>query len=540
MIRRITRELHQHIYAARYFASPHDDKPLSRTFDVCVIGSGPGGSVAAATLAQAGWKVAMVERGPYLPAEDSNFRVLDMSNRMGYVEPTSEFRTILYQGNVLGGSSLLYGAVAMKPPQFVFDEWRELSGVDQIDRESLEPHYGHIGEVMSVTEQSRDLENEPNAIVRRMAEALGRPDGIETVSRYTQGCAGVGLCNFGCGFNLKGNMINSFIPIGLETGNLEIFTECEAHGITGEKRTGGFLAGALNVVMRDFKSGEVIGRAQIKAKYFIVAAGAFFSSSLLLRNRDLPGRDKIGAKVYLQPHAQIFALFDRPITKRGVMKNGQYIPYNGVPAIYNFTAFLSEHNFFWLASIIFPANLASFISYLPPAEHFEIMRKFHQTMSITLTLRDNPAKSRIKIKDGRAQLDFHESRLDIENLRQCFLKAARSFLAVGARRVFLPMLRPPKIEAESDLKKIERMNFGYDDLLLYSDHTSGGNPYAIAEQRGVTDARGKVFNTENIYIADSSLFPTASGINPSWTIMALSHRVASNLVKEERSRNKRK
>lgn len=61
---------------------------------------------------------------------------------------------------------------------------------------------------------------------------------------------------------------------------------------------------------------------------------------------------------------------------------------------------------------------------------------------------------------GRAQLDFRESPQDIENLRQCFLLAARGFLTFGARRVFLPMLRPPKIERESDLKQIEKMKYG--------------------------------------------------------------------------------
>jgi long-chain-alcohol oxidase len=213
------------------------------------------------------------------------------------------------------------------------------------------------------------------------------------------------------------------------------------------------------------------------------------------------------------------------------MKDGQYIPYNGVLSIYNFTGFLKERGFFWLASILFPANLASFISHLPPEEHFEMMKRFHRTMSVTLTLRDDPARSRIKIKDGRAQLDFRESRQDIENLRQCFLLAARGFLAVGARRVFLPMLRPPKIERESDLKQVEKMKFGYDDLLLYSDHTSGGNAYGKDAERGVVDAGGRLFGSENVYVADSSLFPTASGINPSWTIMALSHRVSSQLAK---------
>src|SRR5262245_60323921 len=531
MIRKITPEMRRHIFAARDFSLAENDRLLAAEYDVCVIGSGPGGSVAAATLAQSGLKVALVERGPFLPADDSNFRVLDMSNRMGHLELTSGLRTILYQGNAVGGGSLLYGAVAMKPPQFVFDEWKELSGVDEIDLEKLEPHYRHVAEVMSVTPQTRGLENEPNAIVRRMADALGKPDGLETVARYTEGCAGVGLYSFGCGFDLKGNMINSFIPLALATGNLTVFTECEAQAIAGEKRSQNFKATGLDVLMRDFANGRVTRRTQIKAKAYMLAAGAFFSSALLLRNRETPNREKIGAKVYLQPHAQIFALFNYPVTKRGKMKDGQYIPYNGVPAIYNFTGFLKEHSFFWLASILFPANLASFISSLPPEEHFAMMKQFHQTMSITLTLRDDPAKSRIKIKDGRAQLDFRESQQDIENLRQCFLLAARGFLAVGARRVFLPLLRPPRIEREADLKQIEKLKFGYDDLLLYSDHTSGGNPYGRNAQCGIVDAQGRLFGSENIYVADSSLFPTASGINPSWTIMALSHRVSSNLAK---------
>ena len=54
-----------------------------------------------------------------------------MSNRMGHIELTSGLRTILYQGNAVGGGSLLYGAVAMKSPQFVFDEWKELSGASR-------------------------------------------------------------------------------------------------------------------------------------------------------------------------------------------------------------------------------------------------------------------------------------------------------------------------------------------------------------------------------------------------------------------------
>src|ERR1051326_6013733 len=166
-------------------------------------------------------------------------------------------------------------------------------------------------------------------------------------------------------------------------------------------------------------------------------------------------------------------------------------------------------------------------------------------MSITVTVKDDPAKSRIVLKEGRAQLDFEESSHDIESFRRCnimaafhdiesfrrcFWIAARGLRAVGARRVFLPLLRPPVIEKPSDLEQIEKMKFTYNDLILYSDHTSGGNQFGADSRRGVTEPSGLVFGTTNVYVADSSLFPTAPGVNPSWTIMALARHVASGIL----------
>ncbi len=525
MIRRLTSELRRHIISARDLGSSENRHVLTNVYDACVIGSGPGGAVAAATLAQAGLKVLLVEKGPFIPQEQINFRVLDMSNRFGHVETTNGYRTVLYQGSALGGSSMVFGAVAMKPKQFVFDEWREKSGIAEINAETLEPHYQHIAEVMSVTRQTRGLENRPNAVVREMAQALGKPDDLVLVNQYTSGCAGVGLCNFGCGVDLKGNMSNSFLPLALATGNLTVLTDCEAKSVVGDEANGSWTASGLVVSSRDAVKATVINARQI-----IVAAGAFFSSAVLLRSPRFPNRQSIGQKVYLQPHAQVFAMFDEPMTPRGEIYDGQYIPHNGVPAIYNFLGFLKEHHFWWLASILYPASLASFVSHLPPQEHFEIMRQFHHAMSLTITVKDDPAKSRMVLKDGRAQLDFQESKHDIESFRRCFVEAAKGFLAVGARRVFLPLLRPPVIEKPSDLERIEKLKFTYNDLISYSDHTSGGNQFGIDARAGVTDSSGRVFGTTNVYAADSSLFPTAPGVNPSWTIMALARHVATGIV----------
>jgi choline dehydrogenase-like flavoprotein len=525
VIRPLTDRLIERIIRADDVAGGRAADALRRRYDVCVVGSGCGGSVAACTLAGAGLDVVLIERGPFRPPREFTFQALDMATRLGHLELTRGYRTALLQGSVLGGSSVIYGAVAMRPPGAVFDEWQRLSGIADLNADALEPHYAEVGAALSVTRQSASGENRPNAIVREMAHALGRPDGLHLVHRYTAGCAGVGLCNFGCALDRKGTMLNSFLPRGLETGRLTILTECEAHGLDGESRAGVYRASGVKVTCRSAETGALAGRITVRAKAFISSAGAFFTSALLLRSAHLPHRDRIGARVFLQPHAQVFAMFDDPVTRRGELVDGRYVPANGVPAIYNFLGFLPDRRFWWLASILFPANLAALVSHLPVGEHASIMRRYHYTSGVTITTRDAPQRSRVTLDRGRATLDFLESRQDAAILRDSLATAASGFLGAGAHRVFLPLLSPPRVTSQLDVDAFRRRRLAYDHVLLYSDHTSGGTPMGCDARHGVTDASGRVFDTSNVYVADSSLFPSSCGANPSWTIMALSRRV---------------
>ena len=506
MIREITDRHLGHMYSASNAPAWIE----SVDWDACVVGSGPGGAVAAATLAESGWRVLMIERGAFRPPSDMNFQLLDMAMRLGRLELTNGGRTTLHTGDVLGGGSIIFGAVAMRPPAFIFDEWAKSSGITSLEA-MLAPHYDHVARVMSVTPQTPAQENRPNAIVREMAGALGRPDGLEAATRYTAGCRGTGLCPLGCGFNLKGTMANSFLPLALDTGNLTVLTECEALALDTTESGAGRRATILHA-----------GSFRIRSRWYILAGGPLASTGILMRSGlHHARRQRSPRRVWLQPHGLIYALFDDPVTTRGP---------TGVPAIYNFTGLLRERRYYWFASSVYPASLATYTAHLPPDEHRRLMARFYYTSAVTITVRDAPSQSRIVLRNRAPQLEFQESRDDVEAVRQCFRDASRALLAVGARRVFLPMLQPPRIEREADVRELDRTLMSYDRLLLYSDHTSGGNSLGASPERGDTDAYGRVRGMENVHVADASLFPSACGVAPSWTIMALSRMVAANLV----------
>jgi choline dehydrogenase-like flavoprotein len=62
-------------------------------------------------------------------------------------------------------------------------------------------------------------------------------------------------------------------------------------------------------------------------------------------------------------------------------------------------------------------------------------------------------------------------------------------------------------------------------------HLMGGCSLGTNESKSVVNPEFKVHGSKKIFIADSSVFPSAPGINPSLTIMALSHLAMPSITK---------
>ena len=69
-------------------------------------------------------------------------------------------------------------------------------------------------------------------------------------------------------------------------------------------------------------------------------------------------------------------------------------------------------------------------------------------------------------------------------------------------------------------------------------HQMGSNRMSTRPQDGVVDPKGKVWGTEDLYVSDASIFPSASGVNPMVTNMAISDWISRGISKELRSTNR--
>jgi choline dehydrogenase-like flavoprotein len=164
------------------------------------------------------------------------------------------------------------------------------------------------------------------------------------------------------------------------------------------------------------------------------------------------------------------------------------------------------------------------------------MARLSRTTLAGILLRDRDGGRVTVDGDGKPVIDYRVSRYDAAHMRRGLAAAGELLEAAGAREIWAPLARwisyrPGRAAARDEwLARIDAAGYGANQLLLVSFHQ-------MATCRMGTDRRSSVVNPENavwdvpgLWVADASVFPSASGANPMLTIMAIAHRAAACIL----------
>jgi choline dehydrogenase-like flavoprotein len=128
---------------------------------------------------------------------------------------------------------------------------------------------------------------------------------------------------------------------------------------------------------------------------------------------------------------------------------------------------------------------------------------------------------------------YQLSKYDQTHVRTAVAGAARVLQAAGATEVVTSQYRPvrwlPDRETfDSFLQRLDAAGFGVHDMVYGSWHQMGTCRMGKSAD-SVVDQFGEVRALPNVFVADGSLFPSASGVNPMISIAALAYQIAGGI-----------
>jgi choline dehydrogenase-like flavoprotein len=486
--------------------------------DVCVIGSGGGGAVAAAELAAGGLDVVVLEQGHHWTAKDFTQREDEMLPRLfeeGGMRATRDGSVVILQGRNVGGSTVHNLCYAFRTPDPILRMWREEHGLASLTAEALEPSFARVERNLRVKPIRDDEINTLNRVIRRGAESLGYSGFVTKHNR--EGCVQSGYCILGCSYDAKQSMLITYVPRASAAG-ARIYADARCDRIEAE---GGRVRRVLGSAVGP--DGTAHGSIEVSARAVVLAAGAVASPDLLQRSG--LGGEGVGADLHLHPSVMAAGFFDDELHA-----------YRGIPQSYYIDQFIdlerSPHRGYVLMPIAgFPVLTATQMTGFG-RDHFAQMRDFSRMAGLLVLLHDRSAG---RVRPGsslsRPSIDYTLTADDAEQLAEGLVHCAEVLFAGGARRVVIPF-QPEALVLErgDDLTEITRRGVRQGAISIASTHPQSTCRMGADASQGVVDAYGEVFGVSGLYVADMSVFPTSLGAPPQITTAALADRTAHHIL----------
>jgi choline dehydrogenase-like flavoprotein len=477
--------------------------------EVVIVGSGAGGAVAAATLAEAGVDVLVLEAG-------------DHYNRDNYPVDRLEALQTLYRdaglticdgrppipvpvAKVVGGTTVINSATCFRAPDSILESWREKHGLSWAN--DLDEDFAEAEEFLRVTQLDPNRMGRNGQLAMEGAAALGLSGG--PIHRNAGNCVQCSSCPYGCSIDAKRGMHVSYLPRAVAAG-ARLRTGVEAQRVLVED-------GRAVGVVCSFRDASGRNRSYtVRARRAVIAAGGSFGTPELLLRSGLGG-GQVGRNLRIHPACWVGAHYDEEV--RG---------WDGVMQSYYVDQWEESHGVL-LEATFTPLAFGGAWLVGTGAEHQRAMLDFGRVGSIGVQLRDDSVGRIGLANDGGLRASYKLTDEDARKVIFGIARAAEVHFAAGATEVY-PNIPRAGVLRPGGIANFEATRFKASELRLEAFHPMATARISVDPRRGVCTPDGAVYGTAGLYVADASLFPTAVGVNPMMTIIAFAKQVSRGIT----------
>jgi choline dehydrogenase-like flavoprotein len=529
---------------------PPSSTPEVIETDVVIVGSGCGGGVCAKNLAEAGNRVLVVEKAYHWTPEHFPMSEADGWNHLfmsGAFVSSDDSSTSIVAGQAWGGGGTVNWSASLQTQGYVRREWAE-RGLPFFTSAEFQESLDRVCTRMGVSAEHLE-QNRANAMLLEGARKLGYSN--KAVPQNTGGAQHrCGHCTFGCGSCEKQGPVISYLPDAARAGAnfIEGFhaEKILFKTIAGKKMATG-VAGTW--VSRDENggvAGEPLTRRKviIKAKRIIVSAGTMQSPLLLLRSG--LKNPQIGRNLYVHPVTFLGAVHDEEVNPwEGAILTSVVGEYENIDG--------RGHGAKLEATNMIPSSWLIWLDWKGGLQFkLDAARMRHMAGYISICKDRDTGRVYPDPVDGRVRFSYTPSKFDKKHIMQGLVALAKIQYVEGASEIFtvvpgVPAFkRDPELAAtgaginderfQAWLDEMQRVGFPSPESVFVSAHQMGTCRMSAVEKEGVVDAKGRVWGTEGLYVADASVFPSASGVNPMVTNMAISDWISRGVAAGLQSR----
>jgi choline dehydrogenase-like flavoprotein len=510
------------------------------SYDVIVIGTGAGGGTLARCLAPSGKRILLLERGDWLPREQANWSPGDVFVDNRYVSPDSwvDDRGREFQPQVhyfVGGATKLYGAALYRLREKDFGELRHRDGISPawpISYDELEPYYTAAERMYHVHGARGEDPTEPPASAPYPFPAVSHEPRIQ---RLADDLAALGLNPFHAPCGVMLDEANMPYSACVRCHTCDGFP-CLAHAKSDAEVLGvrpalehdnvTLLTNARVVALRTGSSGREVTRVEAEvdgepetfsADIVVVSCGAANSAKLLLASEDekhphglANGSDQVGRNYTFHASQAVLALSKE--------EN---------PTVFQKTLGLNDF-YFGSDDYEFPMGNIQMVgkssapmyrgekpleTKLAPSRSLESVAR--HAVDFWLSTEDLPLpENRVTLdRDGRITLSYRPTN---EEPKQRLYHQLKS------------MLRHAGMEADH---LIPRHAYLKNDIPVAGvAHQAGTCRFGTDPRTSVLDVNCRAHEVDNLYVVDTSFFPSIGAVNPALTAMANALRVGDRLL----------